>query len=104
MHPEFHSHIVSREKSPATPSALETGKELDPRERSSMLKLIATMAVGGYRYNPHKDYTKVVGEILDDASGLGISITDDTIRKYLKLSRKMISKDWKPKNSNSDSD
>ncbi|MEX0328049.1 MAG: hypothetical protein AB3N07_04945 [Ruegeria sp.] len=104
IHPEFHSHFFSPEASSQVTSTSGNENDLDPRIRSSMLKLIAAMAVGGYRYDPTGNYTNVVTEIVDDASLLGISITDDTVRKYLKLSAKMISKDWKPDNSNSDSD
>lgn len=104
MHPEFHSHFVSTGKAQATPDAHEPDGNLDPRVRSSMLKMIATMAVHGYRYDPNSNYTKVVTELVDDASELGINIDKETVRKYLKLSSKMISKDWKPKKSNSDSD
>ncbi|AVL51384.1 hypothetical protein CEP88_01210 [Roseobacter denitrificans] len=99
MHPEFHSHFVSTGKAQATPNANETDENLDPRVRSSMLKIIATMAVAGYTYNPRDKKSDVTSDIVNDASKLGISLTDDTVRKYLKLSTKMISKDWKPNNS-----
>ena len=104
MHPDFYSHFLPTKTSSDSVSKDSDDNDLDPRTRSSMLKLIAVMAVCGYSYKPGQKYGKTVSEILDDASKLGINITDDTVRNYLKLSEKMISADWKADNSYSDSD
>jgi hypothetical protein len=59
-------------------------KPLDPRERSAMLKLIITMAVAGYRYDPKAERSTIPSEIESDMNLLGIGINLETVRKHLK--------------------
>lgn len=56
------------------------------RERDSLLKLILGMALGGYGFDPDASKSPTPKEIADDLATHGISITDDTVRKYLKES------------------
>lgn len=69
-------------------SADATDSELDdplrPRVRETLLKLIIGMAIVGYKYDPADARSSVPKEISDDLVGLGMSVTDDTVRKYLK--------------------
>ncbi|MBQ0750947.1 MAG: hypothetical protein KBT70_12170 [Roseovarius sp.] len=59
-------------------------KHVDPRERSTMLKLIITMAVRGYGYDPKAERSTIPSEIESDMNLLGIGITLETVRKHLK--------------------
>lgn len=59
-------------------------KILASRERDTLLKLLIGMAVAGYSYNPAASKSPVTKEIADDLASLGISVSDDTVRKYLK--------------------
>lgn len=59
-------------------------KPLSTTERNTLLKLVIGMAVKGYRYDPAASKNAATKEIADDLAGLGITITDDTVRKYLK--------------------
>lgn len=59
-------------------------KPLDARERSTMLKMIITMAVEGYRYNPKAERSTIPSEIESDMNLLGVGITLETIRKHLR--------------------
>jgi hypothetical protein len=59
-------------------------KPLDPRERSTMLKMIITMAVEGYRYNPRAERSTIPSEIESDMNLYGVGINLETIRKHLK--------------------
>ena len=59
-------------------------KPLDARERSTMLKMIITMAVEGYRYNPKAERSAIPSEIETDMNLLGVGINLETIRKHLR--------------------
>lgn len=59
-------------------------KPLDARERSTMLKMIITMAVEGYRYNPKAERSTIPSEIESDMNLLGVGINLETIRKHLR--------------------
>lgn len=49
------------------------------------------MAVKGYAYDPVAARTPTAVEISGDLIKLGISVTDDTIRKYLNEAKALIS-------------
>jgi hypothetical protein len=63
-------------------------------ERQNMLKAIFVMAVRGYCYNPADKRSKTVAEIVTDLELEGIPLSDDTIRRYLKEARDLLS-EWK---------
>ncbi|MFC3301156.1 hypothetical protein [Parvularcula lutaonensis] len=54
------------------------------REATSMLRLIAAMAVKGYAYSPSKKRNDATREIETDMAHLGIPMDQKTIKKYLK--------------------
>lgn len=60
------------------------GKLLSTRERDNLLKLVIGMAVNGYSYDPAATKSTAPKEIANDLSKLGMSLSDDTVRKYLK--------------------
>lgn len=59
-------------------------QELGTRERESLLRLIIGMAVKGYAFAPHSGRSAVPKEIANDLELLGIPLSDDTVRKYLR--------------------
>lgn len=59
-------------------------KPLDPRERSTMLKMIITMAIELYDYDPKAERSTVPSDIESDMNLLGVGINLDTIRKHLR--------------------
>jgi hypothetical protein len=65
-------------KETATPET-----SLGKRERESMLKLIAAMAIGGYGHDPKAARSETVKSIVDDLERAGMTLSDDTIRRYL---------------------
>lgn len=67
----------SDDKAAAAPDALE-GKG-----RSSALKLILGMALGGYGYDPKATKSGTVREICDDLHRHGIELSDDAVRRWL---------------------
>jgi hypothetical protein len=63
--------------------------ELSTKERATVLKIILGMAVVGYRYNPKASRTSVTKEIADDIHSVGLTIDEDTVRKYLRAAAEM---------------
>jgi hypothetical protein len=57
---------------------------LSTRERDTILKLVIGMAMGGYGFDPAAPKSPVPGEISGDLAKHGISVSDDTVRKWLK--------------------
>lgn len=62
----------------------ESTKELKQRERSNLLRLVIGLAVVAYKYDPKTARSTVPKELSDDLIKLGIQLSDDTVRKYLK--------------------
>ena len=59
-------------------------KSLGTTERGTLLKLVIGMAIFGYRYDPLRSKNEATSEIAKDLVKLGMSVSDDTVRKYLK--------------------
>jgi hypothetical protein len=57
---------------------------LGARERDTLLKLAIGMAISGYRHSPDAARSEAPAEIASDLMKLGIDMTDDTVRKWLK--------------------
>jgi hypothetical protein len=60
-------------------------KALSTKERETLLKLVIAMAVDGYGHDPAASKSNVPMEIVEAVDRLGMSVSDDTVRKYLKL-------------------
>ena len=70
--------------------------KLDGRERTAMSKLIAAMAIDAYGYDPKALRSEIPNEIQGIADRLGLSISANTIRKYLKQGAELVPDDWEP--------
>ncbi len=68
----------------ANEDEMQASRSQSTKERDSLLKLILGMALGGYGFDPKASKSPTPKEIADDLAAHGISITDDTVRKYLK--------------------
>lgn len=51
---------------------------------NTLLKLVIGMAIEGYGYSPDAPRSRVPADIASDLVKLGMSMTDDTVRKWLK--------------------
>lgn len=80
---KYHSLSIGKKSKLGRADAADD-KPLDPRERSTMLKMIITMAVQGYRYNPKAERSTIPSEIESDMKLLGVGINLETIRKHLR--------------------
>ena len=59
-------------------------KAADSRERESMLKLIAGLVQGTYGSDIAAGRSRIVPDIAADCDRAGVSLSEDTIRKYVK--------------------
>jgi hypothetical protein len=94
--------MVSRKPDGSKIAAEATGaeplpepKSIDPREKSSMAKLLVAMAMDQYGYVPGSKRSPIPKEIEGIAARLGMELTHDTIRHYLRLGAEHLPKDWK---------
>ncbi|MBT0958665.1 hypothetical protein IV417_14845 [Alphaproteobacteria bacterium KMM 3653] len=93
-------HSVALEKlerfhsSPAEQSS--PSKRPDKRELDSVAMLFTAMAIEQFGYVPTAKRGTTVKDIQDLAASLGITMSDDTIRHYLRLGASFIDKDWTP--------
>jgi hypothetical protein len=65
-------------------------KNIHPKERSSLYKMIAAMGVGGYGHDFNAEKSPTVTSILEDLLKIGLSLDEDTIRKHLKEAGELI--------------
>lgn len=65
-------------------------KALASRERETLLKLVISMAVGGYGHDVAAKKTDTVSRIMEDVERRGLSISDETVRKYLKEAAELL--------------
>ena len=72
----------------------EDPKPLSEKERASLLKIVIGMAVKGYEYNPNASRNTTAKDISSDLQLLGISIDEDTVRKWLKEATQQLPLDW----------
>lgn len=69
---------------------VNNGTDLGPRERENLLRLIITMAVDGYGYDPKARRSPIARELSDIMLRRGMSLSDDTIRNLLKEAKDLI--------------
>lgn len=82
---EFVSKLLAMD---APPTTLKT--PIGARERDTLLKLLIGMAIEAYRYDPTAARSGTPAEIASDLAKHGLSVTDDTVRKYLKDAAKTV--------------
>lgn len=68
-------------------------KEMKSRERETASKIITGIAIAAYRLDPKAKRSDVVPEIVGDLERLGISVSDETIRKFLKIGIELLPPD-----------
>lgn len=77
--------------------------ELPNTVRNTLLKIIIGMAIDGYKYDPDDNKNSLTGSKKDSFSDkfnkLGIQISDETIRKYLKEAESFLPQDYKNRKS-----
>jgi len=65
-------------------------KEVSTRERDTLYKIIIGMAIRGYAYKPKAQRNNAIADIVRDLEHLGIPVSDDTVRKYIKEAAELL--------------
>jgi hypothetical protein len=84
---------LASSKGGGVPDKKPTG-ELDGKSRATLLKMILGMAIDGYGYDPRAARSPIPKQIADALLLLGLSITDETVRDWLKTA--MHELEWDP--------
>lgn len=82
-------------ESPSLPASQKTGgrggeQPLSTKERNTALKLIVTMAMEGYKFNPADSRSRITSEIVSDLEKHGFSLDPDTVREWLKKASELL--------------
>lgn len=85
------------ESSRKTIEALERDQLLG-KGRSTALKIIGGLAMGGYGVDLHAGRFKGIGEIVNDMSQKGVVVDEDTLRAYLKEAADLIERQGRKSN------
>lgn len=84
------THYQSNEPKPE----ISREDELRDREKTTLLRLVAAMAVRGYSYDPAKKRNDATSDIKSDLELLGLQLDDKTILKWLRSATELIDKDY----------
>lgn len=68
----------------STPALPDSGKTLQPREFRTAARIITAMAIDVYGYVPNQKRSKTTKDILDACDKAGLSVSKDTIVKFLR--------------------
>ena len=71
----------------------------DKREINTIAQLFTLMAIDHLGYRPNQKRSPIPREIADLAAQHGLKISDDTVRKYLRIGEKFLPEDWEPNNT-----
>ncbi len=82
---------IAQLKSQISNNSPKPKTEISIRERESLLQLVLGMAMKGYSYAPNATRSNIVKEIADDLLLAGLSLDEDTIRKYLNEAKALFS-------------
>ena len=69
----------------------------DKREFDMIARLFTAMAIREYGYRPDQAKSPIPKEIVDTFAALGLEVSTDTVRKYLKIGTGLLPKGWVPK-------
>lgn len=99
-HSEFVRHLQRyhlRQELPAAETAPSPQKEPDKREIDKIAQLFTAMAIAELGYAPGAQRSPIPKEISELAASMGMSITPETVLKYLRLGARHIPADWEAK-------
>ena len=75
-----------------------TAKRPDKREVDKIAQILTAIAISELGYRPGAKRSPIPKEIADSAANMGLEISDDTIRKYLKIGASFLPDDWETDN------
>jgi len=102
IHPEFlrllQKYHVDQSAGSASKGAhgTTTGAP-DKREIDKIAQLFAALAIQDYGYAPKQARSPIPKEIMEIAAQMGLEVSTDTVRKYLRHGASFIPSEWEPK-------
>ena len=90
---ESETQAVSTDAEREDAQALTVESAPEGREVASLAKLLTAIAIEEYGYDPASRRSPIPREIQDIATRLGLSVSQDTIRKYLQMGARYLPKD-----------
>ncbi|UWR05202.1 hypothetical protein K3740_21645 (plasmid) [Ruegeria conchae] len=99
IHPEFTSRYLKNSPSDDSVEAInrraqQPDSKTDKREIDTITQLFAAMAIRELGYDPDAKRSPIPKEIAELAAELGLNISDETIRKYLRRGASFLPPDW----------
>ena len=104
VHSAFYQELVRRTEKRtvavvskvAEQTTAQASKKVDQRTIDALAQLVTAMAVDSYGYVPKSLRSPIPKEVAGILANLGMSMTDETVRKYLRRGEMFISDDWEP--------
>nr|WP_323780132.1 hypothetical protein [Amylibacter sp.] len=94
IHPKFHSHYLTDK--PPSDDVVSKPVKTDKREIDSICQLFVALSIEYYGYRTDNKRSPVPREITDLMAQMGIEMSEDTVRKYLRRGAKFLPSDWEP--------
>ena len=92
--PDFLRYIGVANDQAGDAKEADIGARFDSREKLALAKLVAAMAIDGYGYTPGSLKSPIPKEIEDICVRLGLELTAETIRKYIRLGESQLPEGW----------
>ncbi len=73
---------------------IQTSESVEICDNKSLLKLVAAMAIGGYRFNPQAARNPATADIQSDLDKLGLGLDQKTVLKWLREATTLVNKDY----------
>ncbi len=96
VHPDFLRLLKTYHGASQRKATSSEAPRTDLREIDTMAMLFTAMVIEYYGYDPVQNRSPIPKEIAELAASLGLSVSDDTVRKYLKKGASFLPEDWKP--------
>lgn len=97
IHPEFIRPLKRFHSPPELSVEATAAKRPDKREIDTIAQLFTAMAIDHLGYVPGQARSPIPKEIAELAASMGLSVKDETVRKYLRIGQSFISSEWKPR-------
>lgn len=67
----------------ASPTLLSAPEELAPKSRNTAARIIAGLVLAYHGTSAHAGRIDRIGEVIDELSRVGVTVSEDTLRKWL---------------------
>ena len=96
VHPDFLRPLRAFQLKQDMATDAPTIGKLDKREVDTIAQLFTALAIDYLGYKPRQPRSPIPKEIANLAASMGMTVTDETVRKYLRNGERFIAHDWVP--------